>query len=310
MGNSDSGLETFVKHTRWPVPLTSTYNDSFVKTYNFARSGSVVDHKAIAWDGPMGTDLFDQYGYDFKPAYMEYDMNASNWKPETSLFIIFMGINDNLKIHEGEHDEYTQTRILTRYEEFLQQVSLSTKYPSPPFDFRFSVADRSHQLYESGARNFLLLSTPPLERYPFGRPEHGATVKSWNANLTRIASTFRDEKAYSTVLEFDTASLISRIIDDPGHWNATAHYKNTTGYCKLYGGEWQANANDIEKDGWHRGCQYPLNDYLFWDALHFTSPAHEVLALEIAETLRGNGPGKGNREKKGWRAPELKRRRK
>lgn len=126
LGNMAWGYPTFVQRTRWPVDLTTKHNDSFIRTFNFARSGSVVDRNPVDLEGPPGVSIIQQLELMFLPSYVDFDMKVSDWKktPETSLFVVFIGINDNIKINEGGRakDKGLQPLLLERYEEFMHRV--------------------------------------------------------------------------------------------------------------------------------------------------------------------------------------------
>ena len=109
---------------RWPLHLTELYNDSTIKTYCFAHAGSSIDQ---AIDNNVGaTDLVEQVEDICIPSYVDYDFGGSDWNPDTSLFIIFFGINDNrlLLEREGRERWIIQERILERYTDMLREVRL------------------------------------------------------------------------------------------------------------------------------------------------------------------------------------------
>ena len=110
---------------RWPLHLTERYNDSFIQTYCFARSGASVDKTIDNNVNPP--DFVEQVDDIFIPAYVEYDFNESNWESETSLFIIFFGINDNRLLDQREKRKswVIQETILERYAEMLHEVRLN-----------------------------------------------------------------------------------------------------------------------------------------------------------------------------------------
>ena len=126
MGNYARSDSSFTEYLRWPVQLTTHYNDSILQTYNMAVAGSCVDRFLCGGDV---FDLFQQLEDRFIPAYINYDMDASNWSSQTSLFIIFIGINDVWR--QASSDENIQTdveermnEIAARYSEFLTKVTI------------------------------------------------------------------------------------------------------------------------------------------------------------------------------------------
>ena len=59
---------------------------------------------------------------------MEFDFGQSDWVPETTLFVVFVGINDNMKIYdlgnEGRQGEGngTQEVLEARLKEYKRMV--------------------------------------------------------------------------------------------------------------------------------------------------------------------------------------------
>ena len=124
------------KGAKWPVHLTTAYNDSLIQTYVFSISGASVAGKP--WNHTFG-DFISEVEERFLPNYVDHDFGHSNWSPETSLFTVFFGINDNVQIDDrlvdGRIQEFEvahklQKRQLTRYEEMMDKVFISPTSPS------------------------------------------------------------------------------------------------------------------------------------------------------------------------------------
>lgn len=97
------------------------------------------------------------------------------------------------------------------------------------------------QLYQSGARNFLFLNVPPIDRSPgtisqgvFASLFEAATVKDFNSRLANLAQTLRSAHADSTVFYFDTNLLFTRVLDHPSSYTQTEGYRNTNSFCVSY----------------------------------------------------------------------------
>ena len=131
MGNHGPGLASWVQETRWPVFLTTKYNDSLLYTYNFAKAGAMVSRDIIRNTGNRGKAMTEQFEDLFKPAYVDYKEGTSSWTAESSLFIIFIGINDNLRLHDsdGHVDGETQREIMHAYQTFMNDVSFPLPRP-------------------------------------------------------------------------------------------------------------------------------------------------------------------------------------
>ena len=91
LGNPALPGQTFSNGRNWINFLTSTYNDSFIQTYNFARAGASLD--SFGQQTPFRP--FDvQVNQFFLPNYALNNTNLTRWKPDSTLFISFFGIND------------------------------------------------------------------------------------------------------------------------------------------------------------------------------------------------------------------------
>ena len=97
------------------------------------------------------------------------------------------------------------------------------------------------QLYAAGARNFLFFKVPPVDRSP-GTLELSADrqaaeaqfIGDFNFRLGALVYNLAVRHPDSTSFLFDTNFLFTVAIDNPGSFQETAQYKNTTGYCTAY----------------------------------------------------------------------------
>ena len=205
---------------------------------------------------PHGPDFVSQLQDDFLPRYGH--RNASSWQPDTSLFAIFFGINDiNVALEMNEATPVIFEKVFASYSSLVSQ------------------------LYETGARNFLFLNMPPMERAPRGLTALKPAVASWNLQLGVIASNLSNTYRDTNVFEFDTHDFMTQILDDPETFPRTALYKNTTESCTAYSGIAQ------EVTFFDSSCGVPLREYLWLDNIHPTYPTHEAMAVQIAKTLGG-----------------------
>ncbi|KAH9935006.1 uncharacterized protein B0H18DRAFT_979369 [Fomitopsis serialis] len=131
-------------------------------------------------------------------------------------------------------------------------------------------------LYEHGARNFMLIDLPPVERSPSGpSPENAARMFAnrppkttlWNIALRTQAETFAAAHDEATVLIYSSWAMFTKVLDAP------AAYGFTT--------------DDVRK---------PAGS-IWVDRLHPTSNMHDVIAHDIAQFLgsieppASSGPG-------------------
>ena len=141
-------------YLRWIQYLTMNYNDSKVETYNFAVHGATVDKGLI----DRGSSLSTQVEEKFLPNYYRQGDHAggdekkrrsrrrksksrskhggllADWEPETTLFSIWFGINDNVFSNKSE---ILFDRVFESYNRTLHQVSLPPSISCPPSPFLF-----------------------------------------------------------------------------------------------------------------------------------------------------------------------------
>lgn len=128
-------------------------------------------------------------------------------------------------------------------------------------------------LASAGARNFVVLNVPPLDQAPrfSGTPEEPAVaawVAGYNASLAfGLASLAPSLPAGTTLLPFDTHDLFTDIIANPSSFGLT---NVTDPACTT------APLPPIVPNP---------GEYLFWDTIHPTTAAHQLLATRLAATV-------------------------
>ncbi|CAI6043282.1 unnamed protein product [Clonostachys chloroleuca] len=249
LGNPSYPGRTSSNGPNWAGYLTTKYNDSSILAYNFAGSGATLDKSIV-----------DNNGYDvireIDEGYLRYYGNDTI-ESSTSLFVVWIGINDITNSYLERND---------------------TTHSSIFKSFRY----RIDSLYDTGARNFLLLSIPPLERAPRTTQSSDAenrvplmkdAVQDWNERLRIFKQRIQYLHSDVNVFLFDTYSLFQKVIDDPAQYEETAVYKDTaTGTDEI----------DTKLDE----CEFAANEYLWLNSMHPTSPIHEVLAKQVAKVLK------------------------
>ncbi|CAE6380245.1 unnamed protein product [Rhizoctonia solani] len=161
-------------------------------------------------------DFLSTRGAGHKPWY-------APWTASDSLFACFVGIND-----------------------------LNTNAPiNPSISELF---DLHETLYHTGARNFLFINVPPINRAPFGtEPTLGSRVLAWNARLKRAAEAFQARRPDVSVFYYDTWALYTELLDNPEKYG----FSDTT----TVGGS-------------------------FWyDPVHPRTKVHDYMAANLAEFL-------------------------
>lgn len=97
------------------------------------------------------------------------------------------------------------------------------------------------QLYGSGARNFLFLNVPPIDRTPgslvlsdIERRLQAAYIGEFNFRLGALVYNFVQRYPDATAFSFDTNYLFTQALDNPTRFHETEEYRNTTHYCAAY----------------------------------------------------------------------------
>ncbi|KAL4788959.1 hypothetical protein BDV19DRAFT_395492 [Aspergillus venezuelensis] len=259
LGNPAYPGRTSANGANWLGYLTTTYNQSMFLTYNFGTSGATIDSDIVDADADVLGELNDKF--------VPYYASNGTWESTTTLFAIWIGVNDINRSYMGD---YTSTN-------------------EADFEQYRAVLDT---LYELGARNFLLLNAPPLERSPAVTGFETAYVRiprclnmttDWNDRLENLQEDIRNNYQDSNVFLLDTNAMFNEVIDDPAKYDQTAVYKDTTSQCGAY------NDGTPEIDTKYDECDYAANEYLWLNSLHPTSPIHELVAYKAAELLSAEG---------------------
>lgn len=198
----------------WVGFLTNTYNQSQILTYNLAYGGATVDSALVTPYAPTVISMKDQVQTQYLPIYG----NSSVWNTESSLFAFFIGINDVGNSWWLNNATLYDT-IFSEYARLLEQI------------------------YETGARNFLFLSVPPVNLSPlilnqddngYGKENEGKVIADWNSRLANMTAQFKAKHTGITTFIHDTNKLFSDVIADPKSYEQTAGLKNVTAFCKAY----------------------------------------------------------------------------
>ena len=196
------------------------YNQTFIRTYNLAHGAATVDrtvvppHEFLNWTHTFREQVDDLFLKD----YRLHDPGAkAQWEPEKTLFAVWFGVVDiSLLIDRKQYDREEAAKLVDAYERILGDV------------------------YNGGARHFLLLTTPPMYLSPSAHEEgHNPfllrlQIRAFNGHLYAMRKRFMEQHPESTVYIFDTHGLMTKIIQDPSCTEMTSHLKNTTSNCWDY----------------------------------------------------------------------------
>jgi phospholipase/lecithinase/hemolysin len=134
-------------------------------------------------------------------------------------------------------------------------------------------------LYESGARHFLVFNLPDLSKTPAGlafpaevRIFAQGKVILFNTKLAVAVAAFRKSKPKAHVAFVDAFTLLDQILADP----AADGFTNVT--------------SDALADFGEPAFDGPAADYLFWDEIHPTTKAHEIISQWATNALAAGPP--------------------
>lgn len=202
----------------WVDFLTVQYNSSLVLTYDLAFGGATVDSSLVAPFEPTVLSVAEQVLDEFFPTYASSPAIAP-WSTDDTLFAVFIGIND-----VGNS--------------YFEGVPATTTLNDEIFDVYSGLVQ---MLYNTGARNFLFLNVPPVDRSPLTQAEgasaaaqEAADLAAFNTAITNMASELKKTHTDTNVFTFDTNSLFTKVLDNPKSFPQTSIYKNTTTFCVDY----------------------------------------------------------------------------
>jgi len=186
----------------------------------------------IAYDYAVGGDdvsgVREQIHEEFVP-HIGGKPDWARWEESNTLFVIWVGINDCAYIRDEEPIRKAIDKLI--------KLQLD--------------------LYDVGARNFLLIDIPPINRSPAVQRlvDDGTPYTTWNTILRAKAKEFSVSHPETTILMFSAWDAFNRVLNWP------------TGY-----GFTDADARKAGGAIWS-------------DALHPTSRMHDALAHDIAAFL-------------------------
>jgi hypothetical protein len=97
------------------------------------------------------------------------------------------------------------------------------------------------ELYYDGARNFLFIDVPPVDRAPLtlvqsaeNQAGEKAAVLAWNTLLEGMVTDLKSTKPDVNVFTVSAWEFFTEVLDNPTSFPQTAQYQNTTAYCDAY----------------------------------------------------------------------------
>lgn len=261
LGNPVYPGYTATNGPNWVDFLTTTYNQTLLETVNLAYGGATVDSALIAPYEPTVLSLSDQVLKEFSPVYAE-SPSFFDWQAGNTLFATWIGINDVGNAYSEANSSVIYPLVFAEYASLMDT------------------------LYQHGARNFLFVNVPPVNRSPLtvsagtaAQAAEAQDIAAWNANVTSLAANLSRTYVDATTFVFDAHSLFEQVLDDPCSHSETCAYRNTTDYCEAY------------MDGtpsWYTfnpNCSLPVDEYFWLNSLHPTFRMMNVTAQAMARQL-------------------------
>ncbi|KAF8607979.1 hypothetical protein BDV93DRAFT_285120 [Ceratobasidium sp. AG-I] len=242
----------------WPMYLGSTYNVTDTKVYNLAYGGATIDAKLVTPYLPTVQSFVDQVSLFDK--YFGPHPAEAPWASNNSLFAIFLGINDigNSWWWSNVTQAAFHTTLLDRY---------------------FSQVD---DLYNKGARSFLFLNVPPLERTPlfieqgnYSVTTVGDSTDDFNKQLAQRVKKFQKSyKGLEQITLYDAHKSFNVQLDNAD----VLGFVNATGYNTAY-------QNGTPGSTYQVAGSKPVSSYFWLNSLHPTFVVHNILAHAISTIL-------------------------
>ncbi|KAK0212110.1 hypothetical protein DFS33DRAFT_1389124 [Desarmillaria ectypa] len=232
----------------WVDYVTTVENTSLVLTYNLAYGGATISADLVIPYEPTILSLTDQIN-QFMDSYASKP-STTPWTSANTLFSVWIGINDiggSFSL-AGDRDAYAISglwcRSLIRYTMLISRLSKNS---------------------DVGARNFLFVNVPPIDRSPLmlTQPESSralekSVIEGFNRKLTARAASLEANHSDVTTWIWDSNAAFTPILDDPTSFG----FKDATNY---------GDGADI-----------------FWgDNYHPSSYVHAYFGQDVAKVLGG-----------------------
>ncbi|KIP09018.1 carbohydrate esterase family 16 protein [Phlebiopsis gigantea 11061_1 CR5-6] len=197
LGNPPFPGYTAVGGTNWIDEITVKYNKSLILTYNYAYGGATIDASLVAPYESTVLSMTDQVNEFLnsvatKPA-------STPWTSADSLFSFWIGINDigNSYYLGGDRAAFSDT-LLDAYFALVEKV------------------------VAVGARNFLFINVPPVDRSPMMTAQgtaatslEASVIAGYNSKLAQRAAALTTNHTDAKTWLWDSNTAFSIVLDDP-----------------------------------------------------------------------------------------------
>jgi len=242
----------------WVQFLGGTYNVTDTRVFNLASGGATTDAKLVTPFEPTVLSLVDQVGqFD---EFLSPPPAEAQWQSSNSLFAIMIGIND-----VGNSWDWTNVT-----QSGFHKVLLNRYF------------EQVENLFSKGARSFLFINVPPIDRAPLfieqgaaNAAKVKASLADYNAQLANFIRNFEaTHRGLDQIVLFDANNLFDILLD-----NATPlGFVNSTGFCAAYENGTPGTTTQVA------GCA-PVSNYFWLNTLHPLFTIHNTLAHAISTAL-------------------------
>ncbi|KAJ9165264.1 Carbohydrate esterase family 16 protein [Coniochaeta hoffmannii] len=185
----------------WVGFLASQLNKSTLLTYNFAYGGATTAADLVTPYAPTVLSLVDQVS-QFSGSIASHPSYAP-WTAADTLVGVWIGVNDVGNSYWTANETVLLGKIMDRY---FAQLQIA---------------------YDAGARNFVLLSVPPIDKTPMmlaqsadARTLEAAVIAEYNALLASRLAAFSAANPGVTAKVVDTSVPFNAAIDNPTAYGA------------------------------------------------------------------------------------------
>lgn len=229
--NGPTWVEYLAKQNHFPV-------------YNWAVGGAASNQQKLVIPGVL----------EQVDSWLIYMKEAKNYRPENSLFTVWIGANDLVTYNQGVDGLIeNQTKALNR-------------------------------LVSAGAKKVLVLNLPDITRAPeFAYRKDGEKIKQqindYNTRIKQVVDKINNSYSESPVIIFDLAALFTDMLDNPARYQVSETQKA----CLEINAP--SSLNYINAIPVSAACTN-ADTYVFWDLLHPTTNTHRLLAEHVTDYLK------------------------
>ncbi|GJE87151.1 carbohydrate esterase family 16 protein [Phanerochaete sordida] len=222
-----------------PFPGT-TWNERGEPNWvgHLALKRRAAGNPLLVYDYAIGGQDLQGFSHQVKMLYVKSlapKPEWAQWTAQDTLFVSWIGINDCGKLFGHLESDAAMNAYQQKLFHSLQEV------------------------YDTGARNFLFIDVPPIERAPglqqANTVARAAMYNRWNTCLCSGVQSFTEDKSDATVMLFSSHELFRRVLDHPKDYDFD-----------------ESKVNDEEGPVW-------------FDFLHITSRMHAIVASAVEQFL-------------------------